>query len=252
MANEQRSQHGRIGIIKTVQTPLGFFVLVILVVEVVLGALAGKSSGSTLTLIVVGMLIIILALIAVVAYFAYYRPEALVGGRPPAKTSESDEALLALMHCYSKEILTVVRVDSSEGKIVNAKIVGANEKALHFFGFRANQADQFLGQPASFLFDRLSRWMSKEHLRAFIKDQERTFADIVCGYEAYAMVSMIIDDRHPFDDLHGRRFLPISISHSRLKTTKGNREEDILVSYLEIDKILNNVPLTQQDTDPAA
>jgi hypothetical protein len=84
MANEQRSEGGRVSIIQTVQTPLGFFVLVVLVVEVILGAVAGVSLGPPATVTVAGMLVVILALVAVVAYLAYNRPEALLGARPPA------------------------------------------------------------------------------------------------------------------------------------------------------------------------
>jgi hypothetical protein len=48
MSEETKEKHtitNRVQIIKTVQTPLGFFVLVVLVVEVLLGALAGISQG---------------------------------------------------------------------------------------------------------------------------------------------------------------------------------------------------------------
>ena len=82
MENNQRSKHGRVGIIKTVHTPLGFFVLVVLVVETIFGALAGTSEGAAATMTVVGMLLIMLSLIAVVAYLGYKRPEALRGVRP--------------------------------------------------------------------------------------------------------------------------------------------------------------------------
>lgn len=61
--------------------PLGFFVLIVLVIEAVLGVVAGVSDGLDRTLLIVGMLVIILALIAVVAFMAYYRPEALQGVR---------------------------------------------------------------------------------------------------------------------------------------------------------------------------
>lgn len=90
--NSESASAGRVGIIKTVQTPLGFFVLVVLVVEVILGSVASISQYTTATITVVGMLFVILSLIAVVAYLAYVRPEALVGQRPP-DLSDGDNAV---------------------------------------------------------------------------------------------------------------------------------------------------------------
>lgn len=73
----------RVGLIRAVRTPLGFFVLIVLVIEAILGTVAGVSSGLDRTLSLVGMLVIIFALVAIVAFMAYYRPEALSGLRPP-------------------------------------------------------------------------------------------------------------------------------------------------------------------------
>ena len=85
MDNQEKAQisSNRVGIIRTVQTPLGFFVLVVLVVEVILGGIAYDSSGLNSTLALVGIVGILLILIAVVAFMAYYRPEALRGVRAP-------------------------------------------------------------------------------------------------------------------------------------------------------------------------
>jgi hypothetical protein len=83
MAKQQRSETGRVSIIRTVQTPLGFFVLVVLVVEAMLGVIAGVSESPATTLTVAGMLVVLLALIGIVAYLAYHRPEALGGIRAP-------------------------------------------------------------------------------------------------------------------------------------------------------------------------
>ncbi len=79
----------RVAIINAVKTPLGFFVLVVLVVEVALGGLAAKAEGENQLVALYGMLVVVLALIAVVAFFSYRRPEALIGERPPA----SDDTL---------------------------------------------------------------------------------------------------------------------------------------------------------------
>lgn len=87
--DNQSTQSGRVGLIRAVNTPLGFFVLIVLVIEAILGTLAGLSSGLDRTLSLVGMLVIILALVGVVAFMAYYRPEALSGLRPPALPVEA-------------------------------------------------------------------------------------------------------------------------------------------------------------------
>jgi hypothetical protein len=68
----------RASIISSVRTPLGFFVLVMLVVEAILGVVVGLSAGEDRTLAIKGMLIIIVALILVVAFMAVLRPGSLV------------------------------------------------------------------------------------------------------------------------------------------------------------------------------
>ena len=65
-------------IISAVKTYLGFFVLLTLVVEASLGALALNSGGSVQLLAVSGMLLVILLLIGVVSLFAYKKPDALL------------------------------------------------------------------------------------------------------------------------------------------------------------------------------
>jgi hypothetical protein len=67
----------RVLIINAVKTYLGFFVLVVLVIEATLGVLALKSSGHIQVAAVYGMIIIIMALILIVSFFAYRKPDAL-------------------------------------------------------------------------------------------------------------------------------------------------------------------------------
>ena len=67
----------RVDIIGAVKTYLGFFVLLVLVVEAVLGALALKEGPNQLVALY-GMLFVIVALIAVVSFFAYSKPETLL------------------------------------------------------------------------------------------------------------------------------------------------------------------------------
>jgi hypothetical protein len=88
IANTNRNKNGLSGrakIIETVQTPLGFFALVVLVVEAILGIVASLSEQSTQTIAVYGMLALIASLVAIVSFMAYKRPEALMGRRPTTR-----------------------------------------------------------------------------------------------------------------------------------------------------------------------
>ena len=78
-------QSNRASIIETVQTPLGFFTLTVLVVEAILGVVANFSQGSDRSYLIVSMIILIFVLVAIVAGFAFFRPEALKGKRPSVK-----------------------------------------------------------------------------------------------------------------------------------------------------------------------
>lgn len=71
----------RPAIIQTVQTPLGFFVLVVLVVEVIFGGVASITSGIEREYVVGAMMAMILILVGIVTFLAYARPEALAGIR---------------------------------------------------------------------------------------------------------------------------------------------------------------------------
>jgi len=81
------NQSNRVSIIETVQTPLGFFTLTVLVVEVILGIAANFSQGSDRTYLIISMIALIFLLVAIVAGFAYFRPEALRGKRPVGNRS---------------------------------------------------------------------------------------------------------------------------------------------------------------------
>ncbi|MCE9620089.1 MAG: hypothetical protein K8R92_09265 [Planctomycetes bacterium] len=71
----------RAEILKAVQTPLGFFALALIVVEVVFGIVAGLASGTDRTYAIFGMLSVLLLLIIIVAIITFFRPEALFGKR---------------------------------------------------------------------------------------------------------------------------------------------------------------------------
>jgi hypothetical protein len=106
----ERVEKRRSDIIRSVRTPLGFFALVVLVVEAILGATTNFTSGSDRTFLVIGMLVIILVLIAVVAVMAWKRPYSLYGrSTDQAKRVRADIMLMptdpkkydALFHGFS-------------------------------------------------------------------------------------------------------------------------------------------------------
>ncbi len=93
-SKSEKSARGRAQIIETVRTPLGFFVLVVLVVEVILGGIVRfEPDDNVRTYLVMGMLLIIIALIAIVSFFTYAKPEALTGMTP--MDSETHQLLIS-------------------------------------------------------------------------------------------------------------------------------------------------------------
>jgi hypothetical protein len=76
-----RRTESRANIIQTVQTPLGFFTLVVLAVEALLGTTAGLTGGPQRSIIIAAMILLIFTLVVIVALLAYHRPEALHGIR---------------------------------------------------------------------------------------------------------------------------------------------------------------------------
>jgi hypothetical protein len=88
------SDPDRAKIIETVRTPLGFFALIVLVVEVIFGLVAGFSQGPDRTYLIGAMIALICLLVAIVAGLAVFRPEALRGKRPAIKTSAPDSGEL--------------------------------------------------------------------------------------------------------------------------------------------------------------
>lgn len=82
MGNDNTALSGRADLIQTVKTPLGFFVLTVLVAETVMGGLASFASAADRTLLIWGMLILLGITIALVGALAYVKPEVLQGRRP--------------------------------------------------------------------------------------------------------------------------------------------------------------------------
>ena len=84
-ANGSAFTSARASIIEIVTTPLGFYALVVLIVEVILGFVAAFGAGLDRTLTISGMLVVIIGLILLVAYFAHHRPEVLSAQRADVK-----------------------------------------------------------------------------------------------------------------------------------------------------------------------
>jgi hypothetical protein len=91
------NEFNRVSIIETVKTPLGFFTLTVLVVEVIIGLIIKFTSETIRTYLAISMIVLIFFLVIIVAGFAYFRPEALNGTRPAANNSiiqrKSDDKL---------------------------------------------------------------------------------------------------------------------------------------------------------------
>jgi hypothetical protein len=81
----------RVGVIRTVETPLGFFVLVVLVIEAIFGIASSFCPDPQRSWLIAAMIILIFCLIAIVAFLAYFRPEALRGQRGPDSPLQSNE-----------------------------------------------------------------------------------------------------------------------------------------------------------------
>lgn len=69
----------RVGIINSIKTPLGFFSLVVLVVEAILGTTTAVINGMDRTILILGMIAIIFLLVISVTILALYGPKALLG-----------------------------------------------------------------------------------------------------------------------------------------------------------------------------
>lgn len=100
-----KEKFSRAEIIRTVQTPLGFFSLVVLVVEALFGIIAGFSQGTDRTYLIIGMLGLIFLLIVIVAILAIWRPESLQGKRPKLNNPSGVQVISDITHIKNPKIL---------------------------------------------------------------------------------------------------------------------------------------------------
>jgi energy-coupling factor transporter transmembrane protein EcfT len=90
-ANElpDNTGYGRRGIIQAVQTPLGFFTLIVLIVEMIFGVFVFKLEiGTDRTFVIQWMILLIFALVMIVAIIAIWKPWILAGKEPPQKEAK--------------------------------------------------------------------------------------------------------------------------------------------------------------------
>lgn len=94
---ETSKKSDRAAVLGLIETPIRFFALVVLVVELLLGSLVAVTTGVVQLLFVGTLLLILIFLVATVAYFAFSRPEALTGKRPPTSRVQLSTGLLDLL-----------------------------------------------------------------------------------------------------------------------------------------------------------
>jgi hypothetical protein len=127
--NSDRSQ-----IIQAIRTPLGFFVLVVLVIEVIFGVIASAAGGLERSYLVISMIVLIFALVVIVAFLAYSRPEALQGARynPEAEKESKNEKADPLVIELNQRIAKLTREkDALAAKAErNSKELTEKNKAL--------------------------------------------------------------------------------------------------------------------------
>jgi hypothetical protein len=77
--SKNQSKSEREAILKLIKTPLSFFVLIAMIIEAILGALAIKSSGEIQKISLWGVIIVVVLLILVVTVLTIWKPDYLLG-----------------------------------------------------------------------------------------------------------------------------------------------------------------------------
>lgn len=95
MATERNSTASRSAIVTSITTPLGFFTLVVLVVEVLFGGISVVAAEDQRTVLIWAMIIFLAVLVLLVGGLACFRPEALRGKRYRPPLDGAQESLTA-------------------------------------------------------------------------------------------------------------------------------------------------------------
>jgi hypothetical protein len=114
----------RASVIQAIQTPLGFFVLVVLVVEVVFGIVASLREGQDRTYLVLGMIALMFFVVAAVLFLLYSgRVRDLLGTRSPEPLNSSRYSLLVGPPEDTPEFdIAIIEWDDSECFIVGTRL----------------------------------------------------------------------------------------------------------------------------------
>jgi len=132
--SDEPKDNGRVQIIRAVQTPLGFFTLLVLVVEVILGVLTSKATGIDFTILVLGMVGLLFVLVLIVARVIQKNPEALTGGRRKEPKTEvttaglrgSNKDLMFLRDLFPREITKAIEQDARQHEADHIRIACAH------------------------------------------------------------------------------------------------------------------------------
>jgi hypothetical protein len=131
--SEKPKNNERVQIIQAVQTPLGFFTLVVLVVEIILGLLASKASGLDFTILLVSMVLLLFSLIIIVGIIVNRNPAMLTGptkqesGETPSDRSKTvDDTAAYLNELISQPIIKSITNEARTNSADHLRIASAH------------------------------------------------------------------------------------------------------------------------------
>lgn len=129
---------------------------------------------------------------------------------------------------------TAVLAVKKGDKLTGATLRGASTKANEFFGKRAESKD-LTDKNGQELMNLLREWMNPDDYDAFLKDQNKLFAQYGADQEAHAKVPVIFNDKHPNGSYRHGIFLPVIVSLGSEEKKKSDESEQILeITYLDL------------------
>lgn len=114
MVRDQNNKLGRVDIIRTVKSPLGFFTLVVLITEAILGITLPFVDNWLRAVVTLSMVILIFILVAIVLYLAVFKTDVLLGTqdsfdqRDSAKKHIEKSSTVLIKNPAKKEIVTSI------------------------------------------------------------------------------------------------------------------------------------------------
>ncbi len=138
----------------------------------------------------------------------------------------------------SYHVATAVLAVKKGDKLTGATLRGASTKANEFFGKRAESKD-LTDKNGQELMNLLREWMNPDDYDAFLKDQNRLFAQYGADQEAHAKVPVIFNDKHPNESYRHGIFLPVIVSLGSEEKKKSDESEQILeITYLDLKPLI--------------